>query len=72
MKCVSAALAATVVVVTGLSLTGRYSPALADDLSYFEKQLEPYLAKPSFVAPGPRPNRPRYAVSARVHAGRGR
>jgi ribose transport system substrate-binding protein len=28
-------------------------PALADDLGYFEKRLEPYRAKPSFVAPGP-------------------
>lgn len=52
MKCVLAALVATVV-ATGLSLMGRYSPAMADDLSYFEKQLEPYRAKPPFVAPGP-------------------
>ncbi len=27
--------------------------AMATDLSYFEKQLEPYRGKPSFVAPGP-------------------
>jgi ribose transport system substrate-binding protein len=28
-------------------------PALADGLDYFEKRLEPYRAKPAFVAPGP-------------------
>jgi ribose transport system substrate-binding protein len=25
----------------------------ADDLSYFDKQIEPYTKKPEFVAPGP-------------------
>jgi ribose transport system substrate-binding protein len=52
MKYVSAALAATVV-ATGLALMGRTSPALADDIAFFEKQLEPFRTKPSFVAPGP-------------------
>ena len=52
MNYASVALAASIV-AGGLSAAGGYSAARADDLSFFEKQLAPYRAKPSFVAPGP-------------------
>jgi ribose transport system substrate-binding protein len=38
---------------SGAGMIAGHSTARADDLSYFEKQLEPFRAKPSFVAPGP-------------------
>ncbi len=38
-------------VIAGLVTAG--TAARADDLSYFEKQIEPYTKKPDFVAPGP-------------------
>ncbi|MDQ0393985.1 sugar ABC transporter substrate-binding protein [Labrys monachus] len=52
MKYASVALAASIV-AGSFGLIAGSSPVMADDLSYFEKQLEPYRAKPSFVAPGP-------------------
>jgi ribose transport system substrate-binding protein len=52
MQYASVALAATLVAVGFCAMAG-HSTARADDISYFEKQLEPYRAKPSFTAPGP-------------------
>ena len=37
----------------GCLVAGGASVAHADDLSYFQQQVEPYLQKPKFVAPGP-------------------
>ncbi len=50
MRSGSVALAAALVTVGALAAAG---PARADDLSYFQAQLDHYLKKPSFVAPGP-------------------
>jgi len=52
MKYASIALTAALM-AGGLGLMDSFSSARANDLSYFEKQLEPYRAKPSFVPPGP-------------------
>jgi ribose transport system substrate-binding protein len=41
-------------VALGLGVSGvAAGAARADDLSYFEKQIEPFTKKPEFVAPGP-------------------
>jgi ribose transport system substrate-binding protein len=41
-------------VALGLAICGAAGgSAQADDLSYFEKQIEPFTKKPVFVAPGP-------------------
>ena len=39
--------------VLALGLLGAIWSARADDLSYFEQQLQPFEHKPEFVAPGP-------------------
>jgi ribose transport system substrate-binding protein len=39
--------------VAGLAAFSSISSARADDLDYFKAQVEPYLKKPEFVAPGP-------------------
>ncbi|MCB8884126.1 sugar ABC transporter substrate-binding protein [Acidisoma cellulosilytica] len=52
MKKHVAGLVATAV-LAGSAAFGGISTARADDLSYFQKKLDPYLSKPQFVAPGP-------------------
>ena len=37
----------------GLSLVGAISSGKADELSYFQRQLDPFMKKPDFVPPGP-------------------
>jgi ribose transport system substrate-binding protein len=46
-------LMACAMIGSALGAFGSPHGAMADDLSYFEKQLEPYRGKPTFVPPGP-------------------
>jgi ribose transport system substrate-binding protein len=52
MKTPLALLIAAAATLGGLVIGGA-QPARADDLSYFQQQVDPYLQKPKFVAPGP-------------------
>lgn len=49
----SSKVAATALLWAGMAACAGLGSAQAEDLSYFEKQLEPYRAKPTFTAPGP-------------------
>jgi ribose transport system substrate-binding protein len=52
MKTPLALLIAAAATLGGLFLASA-GPARADDLGYFQQQIDPYLRKPKFVAPGP-------------------